>query len=57
MRQRLNDSTDELDKIKKDFAELQSLHNGVAEELTRAKSDREYCIFLSICANISVKLH
>ena len=57
MRQRLNDSTDELDKIKKDFAELQSLHNGIADELTRAKSDRGYSILLPYCANISVKLH
>ncbi|TIA92531.1 hypothetical protein E3P99_00563 [Wallemia hederae] len=39
LRQRLNESTDELDRIKKSFAELQSVHNGVADELTKAKSD------------------
>ncbi|TIA74442.1 hypothetical protein E3P91_00917 [Wallemia ichthyophaga] len=39
LRQRLNESTDQLDRIKSSFAELQSVHNGVTEELTRAKSD------------------
>ena len=41
LRQRLNESTSELEKLRTDLAHLQSTYNGINDELTKAKSDRK----------------
>jgi protein HOOK3 len=41
LRQRLNESIDELDKLRKEHAELQVKFNSHDRELTIAKSDRK----------------
>ena len=41
MRQRLNETVDELDKLRKDHAELEVKFESMSKELTIAKSDCE----------------
>ena len=43
LRQRLNETVEELDKLRKEHAELQVKFESMSKELTVAKSDCELC--------------
>lgn len=46
LRQRLNETVDQLDNLKKQHAELEVKFDGQVKELTIAKSDRELFLLL-----------
>jgi protein HOOK3 len=50
LRQRLNETVDELDKLKKDHNELEIRYEQINKELTIAKSDRTFSLVK--CMNI-----
>lgn len=44
LRQRLNETVDQLDELRREHAELEVKHESLSKELTIAKSDREFII-------------
>lgn len=46
LRQRLNETVEQLDELRKEHAELEVKFEAMSKELTIAKSDREYAVLL-----------
>lgn len=48
LRQRLNETVDQLDTLQKEHAELEVKFGSQSKELTIAKSDREFVLFITM---------